>query len=388
MVRRLRALKEQNDLNPDDPLIKLTRGESLIDANPELQEIYEKLPQKTFEQKYQPQLQFSKVQNHVNQQSKDIALSEPWKGQESVEDASLRMILDSVGKPPSSCNSATANIAFKNPLRPIDEPRAVRASKGLRRKLEDAQDSILKYQKDKHQEVDDSEQSDFRTLYAEKFTPIGSFEKLRSLADKRIEESMKQGGFDDLQHIRGKPAPRVQLNPHIDRTEHHLNNMLVRQNISPPWIESQGRVNSDVSTFRKEAVHMFENEVTSHLKKIGALHTSWPRVKSIINAKFGSVESFLKSRYLHWKSSHVQYLESKIKSLNNNLRTYNLQAPLSTQKLYLIPEKELDRVYRSIDLEQLVTKILEERVLETGKNSSAEGGYASRFKFPTSFKFW
>lgn len=389
LTARLEALKEQNDPNPSDPLVKLTQGKSLVDEDSELQKVYQKLPQKAFEKKYQSEIQYARVSDHINRQSKDIALSRPWTGQETVEDSSLRMILDSVGKPKGP-SSVTGNIGFTKAQQPTDEPRAVRASKKLMRKLEDAQDKVLKFQRDKNQELDDHEQSEFRTLYAEKFTPIGSFEKLRSLADQRIEESMKQGGFDDVKHLRGKPSPSVQLNQHIDRTAHHLNNMLVRQNIAPPWIESQGRVNGDVSTFRTEAVRMLENDLISYLEKARILHANatWTSAKALIDSRFGSTQGFLQSRFSKWKASQRSIFETKIKSLNNGLRTYNLQAPLSTQKLYLLPEKEFERVYKSIDVKKLVTERLENLLKQRKASTNVNDNGGSLFTFPKRFKFW
>ncbi|QLL33627.1 hypothetical protein HG536_0E05380 [Torulaspora globosa] len=389
LAARLQELKEQNDPNPDDPLVKLTQGKSLVDEDAELQKIYQKLDQKAFEERYRREIQYAKIPNHVNQQSKDTAVSEPWTGEEGVEFTSLRMILDSTGKPDGSSSSVAANVGFINAALPAKEPRAVRASKSFRRKLEDAQDRVLKFQRDQKQEIDETEQSEFRTLYAEKFTPIGSFEKLRSLADQRIEESMKQGGFDGLEHIKGKPSSFVQLNQHIDRTEHHLNNMLVRQNIAPPWIESQGRVNGDISAFRREAASMFENELLAYLDKTGILrhNATWESAKSEITSRFGSTGELLQARFSLWKTSQRSYFESRIKTLNSGLRTYNLQAPLSTQKLYLLPEKEFDRAYNSIDLEKLVIETLQERMKQTADSNAdrSDGGFSL---FRKSLKFW
>ncbi|QLQ81188.1 hypothetical protein HG537_0E05430 [Torulaspora globosa] len=386
LTARLQELKEQNEPNPEDPLVKLAQGRSLVDQDAELQKLYQKLDQKAFEGRYRREIEYAKVPEHINQQSKDTAVSRPWTGEESVEDTSLRMILDSVGKPQGPASSIAANVGFSKAAR---EPRAVRASKSLRRKLEDAQDRVLKFQRDQNQELDENEQSEFRTLYAEKFTPIGSFEKLRSLADQRIEESMKQGGFEGLEHIRGKPSSSVPLNQHIDRTEHHLNNILVQQNIAPPWIESQARVNGDVAAFRKEAASMFENEVVSYLNKTGILrrNASWTSAKSEIDSRFGSTCELLQSRFALWKTSQRPYFENRIKTLNSALRTYNLQAPLSTQKLYLVTEKEFDRAYNSIDLKKLVTVKLQESIKQTA-DPTADRGSGSFSLFPKNLKFW
>ncbi|CCE92771.1 DUF1992 domain-containing protein TDEL_0E05280 [Torulaspora delbrueckii] len=357
MARRLEDLKEQNTIDEDDPLVKLSKTERLVDMDTRLSELHRSLPQKSFENNHKNQLQYAKVQVHVNRQSKDIALSKPWGGDEDPRDTSLRMLVDSVAKPLNRSARVQGNLGFTKVVDQLSEPRKVRASRRMRRKLEDAQDNVLKYQRDKGQDSDKSEQLEFRTLYAEKFTPLGSFEKLRSLADQRIEESRKHGAFDNLENLRGKPVEMPRLNQHVDRTEHYLNNMLIRQKITPPWIESQGRVNEDLNNFRKEAKSGFENELISHLKK-SRIYLTGANIESIkksIKERYGSPEDFVLSRFSCWKSAQFAYFQTKTKTLNNNLRSYNLQAPLSTQKLYLLPDKEFKRVFDSINLDNLIT---------------------------------
>lgn len=383
LIRRLEHLKEQNTVSEDDPLVKLGQPGNLVDTDEKLSQLHESLPQKSFEGKFQSQLQYARVKDYVNRQSKDIALSKPWTGEEDAGDTSLRMLVDSVGKPTDRSATIQNNLGFTKAVDQINEPRAVRASRRVRRKLEDAQDSVLKYQMDRGKEIEDSEQSEFRTLYAEKFTPIGSFEKLRSLADQRIEDSRRRGGFDNLEDLRGKPAQMPLLNQHVGRTEHHLNNMLVRQNITPPWIESQGRVNGDVTAFRKEAYTRFENELISCLRKRDILRpgASLGSITSAIIDKFGSLENFIRTRWSHWKASQTAYFQNKTNSINSNLRSYNLQAPLSTQKLYLQTEREFTRVFKSIDIEKIITDELKRQVdlkSKTGSENASQRTFSLR----------
>lgn len=392
LVRRLKSLKEQNVPQKDDPLVKLMHpehSESIVDDESELQKLYEELPQKTFNKKYEADIRYAKIPEHVNAQSKDIALSKPWNGHEAPEDTSLRMILDSVTKPIKGSTLTQPNLGFAKIRREEVEARSVRVSKKLRRKLEDAQDNVLKYKADKHTNTEKREQSEFRALYAEKFTPIGSFEKLHSLAERRIEECMKLGGFNDLQKIRGKPSEVPRPNEHIGRTELYLNDMLIRQKIAPPWIETQSRINADVNDFRAHLIRKFEEDLIYNLKRLKLIDmdSNINSIKSSIQRKYGSLGEFIRIRFANYKVSQRSYIETKITSLNSALRTYNLQAPLSTQKLYLLPERELQKVLESTKLEDWISKKLrnERKPKASARNLIAGGSSDSMFKM---FKFW
>lgn len=374
LIRRLQDLEEHNTVRADDPLAKLSQPISIVDENPKMNELYNSLGQKKFEGSYQNQIQYAKLKKNVDKQSKDISLSKPWSGEEDVGDTSLRMIIDSVGKPLKRSDAIQGNLGFTGVKGPANEPRAVRASRKIRDKLEHAQDSIINYRRDREQNFDESEQSEFRALYAEKFTPIGSLEKLRSLADQRIEESRKQGSFDGISNLRGKPLQMPHLNQHIDRTEHYLNNMLVRQKITPPWIESQGQVNSGVEGFRKEARSAFEHDVSSYLKEVGILRpgADLDSVRISIEEKFGSEEKLVQQRLLAWRKSRSASFKVKIDSLNSNLRSYNLQAPLSAQKLYLLLDREFTKVRQSFNLEKLVTFELDHQAKDANNSTVNE----------------
>lgn len=392
LVRRLQSLKDQSTTQKDDPLVKLMHpqhSESIVDNESELHILYKQLPQKTFNKKYEADIRYVKIPEHATAQSKDIAISKPWDGHEDPEDTSLRMILDSVGKPVKGSTLTQPNLGFARVQREQIEERSVRVSKKLRRKLEDAQDSVLKYKADTQDNTEKREQSEFRALYAEKFTPIGSFEKLHSLAERRIEECIKLGGFNDLQKIRGKPSTVPQPNEYIGRTELYLNDMLIRQKIAPPWIESQSRITVDVHDFRVQLVRKFEEDLIYNLNRSKLIDTgsNINSVKSSIERKYGSLEEFIRIRFANFKISQKTYIETKITSLNSALRTYNLQAPLSTQKLYLLHEREFQKMLESTKLEDWIIKELRnERKPKASKRNSNIGGTSdSMIKM---FKFW
>lgn len=126
LVRRLQQLKDENSVQKDDPLVRLASG--IVDNNEDLKRIHQRLPQSEFVQKFNDKIQYSKIGEHVNKQSKDIAMSTPWRGEESHKDASLRMILDTVKRPVG--NSSIANNLGFSARTEINHvtPRAVKAS--------------------------------------------------------------------------------------------------------------------------------------------------------------------------------------------------------------------------------------------------------------------
>lgn len=260
-------------------------------------------------------------------------------------------------------------------------------------RLESAQSRAIKYklrQEKISQARDENEQSQFRQLYTERFTPIGSFEKLESLADRRIEESMKQGGFQGLgaDKIRGKPADLPKPNPHLSTTQHYLNNILVKQNIVPPWIEKQSSVNRDISNLRNDLLRGFEEELASFLKKFKLINenSDLKAVHASIARSYGSSQGFVRYRFENWKNSRKAAVEKRITIINSALRTYNLQAPLPTQKLYLLPNREFQRVWDHID----VGKIVDEEI-QHAKNKRDKEELSARAKSPSLrafFKLW
>ncbi|QLG71050.1 hypothetical protein HG535_0B00880 [Zygotorulaspora mrakii] len=364
--RRLEDLKDQNTITKDDPLNRLSEikeQNSLVDNEEGLKDLYRQLPQKTFRKDFGKELHYVTTGTSMNRQAKDIALSRAWKGQEHLEDATLRMLVDSTGKSKSGVSIYGKNLAFIDPNEARKDSQPLTASRKLKKKLEDAQDNLQKYRLDKEKEIDEREQSEFRALYTEKFTPIGSFEKIRSIADQRVEESRRKGGFDSLEELRGKPLALPRLNQHIDRTEYYLNNMLARQKIVPPWIEAQSRVNRETNELRREMLRNFESELVTFLEEYKAITPGHDFNKTcyFLKGKFGSVETFIMEKHTAWKLSYMPILSMKITTLNNSLRAYNLQAPLPQQKLYLQSEKEASRVLNAIDLQSLVNKKMEER---------------------------
>lgn len=277
-TQRLQELQDRA-VKPSDPLLG-EKFQSLIDKDPQLTKVSKDLDQRRFEHEHQATIQATSVPSYAPKQARDTAMSKPWNGTENYRDASLRMLID----------------------------RPSRAQKEAQR-LGKVKERVIDFQLDKL-----SEEETFRTIYHEKFTPIGSFDKIQTLAERRIDEAMAQGQFDNIK--RGELA--VNVNPYVDRTEHHLNNILVTQNLVPPWIEKQGGVNLSIERFRAEMADRWMAHVRNY--KGHAMRQEFRR---------------------QWE----KFVEARIAAVNSTIRTYNLQAPMSTQKFYLLLDKEFERVY-------------------------------------------
>lgn len=386
---RLEQLKEANTLDQDDPLIKILQGRA---EDEELNRIYDQLPQKSFERKFNTEIQYSQLGEHINKHAKETALSKPWRGEESISDASLRMLTDSM-KARSSKQSAS-NLGFTLSSKQGKALENVSRSKySTKDRLEAVQDSIINYRLDKNSSVEQKEASQFRALYAEKFTPIGSFEKLRSVADMRIEESMKRGDFDSLQRLRGSAAKVAPPRPQIDRTEHHLNDILIRQKIVPPWIEKQSSVNRDVCEFRKTLEDQFAREliyVLDHSKAFESKSLNdFTNEDSWLSNKFEDIEDLKHFAFINWKKKQEGIIETKIKTLNSALRSYNLQAPLPTQKLYLVVQREFQKIYDATDIDQVFSAEKQKRLFRAAsEQTSSQRSHYRVFDFSKLLKFW
>ncbi|GAV53282.1 hypothetical protein ZYGR_0AI05660 [Zygosaccharomyces rouxii] len=360
LMRRLQDLKDQSTVDKNDPLVRLSQfGENDIGNEWATEE---------------DKINADKILEIIN-------------AQQRVSNMHLNSSSDKDGRgasrPPSASDSKAQREAFQF-INKMPGPT-------FQDKIETAQKRAVKYKlrQEKIQKArDQKEQAHFRELYAERFTPIGSFEKLESLADRRIEESMKQGGFKDVGKVRGKPTKLPRPNQHVSTTEHYLNNILVKQNVVPPWIENQSRVNRDVTEFRAELFREFERELSSILKKFKLFNASSnvKTVRSSIAHSYGSVEGFLKYRFEDWRNSKKTWADRKIGTINSVLRTYNLQAPLSTQKLYLVSDREFQHVLDNINFENLI-----DGEITSLKNKEAEERHTAQSKSPSLgafFKFW
>ncbi|ODV98526.1 hypothetical protein PACTADRAFT_48268 [Pachysolen tannophilus NRRL Y-2460] len=385
MKRRLQQLAEDATPIRDDPSIGIPQDalpynqiitkepnvfknnnndteKSLMESDPNLQKIISNLEQASFDQKYQREIGVSKIKSYVNKHSRDLALHQPWSGKESQQDSTLRMLIDKHKPLSITKKNGDSLITPKLPNR---------------ERINHAREKSLDYLLSKHEikektpkAQDDKwrEQYKERLLGPEMFIPTSfsnTVNAYKAVADQRIDEAKRRGDFENLPN-RGKPFKKDShsSSAYIDRTEYHLNNILKRQDIVPPWIEKQSSVEVVIRNFR-------DSLDKDWLKRgINLICEKYPNKslqdQSKIIEQFAIAESQdngAKLRDKHWEDQQLSYLNLKIQSLNDTIRGYNLQAPLASQKMYLTVERELKNMYKRINRPEVLNDALKNHVI-------------------------
>lgn len=337
MKRRLQQLAEDAMPTNADP-----QAGHIEDALPYNKiELHKKLDKisgdvKNFEYEYQQALGVTTLPSSASKHARDIAMAKPWTGTETVHDASLRMLNDSI-----------------KPLK--------RKITGVRTRIHDAKEGALDYKLaklsdksdgDKRVKEDDGWSEMYRerllgpsVLLNDSFASVDN--SIKSLADQRIMEAQKRGDFDNIK--RGEPSGKgyhALENRFIDRTEYHLNSILKSQDALPPWIERQGGCDLEIRRFREELdaewIRWAVNHVSENNRGFSDVELV-EKMKEYVRNEIGGNGGKLRSS--KWMETRKPFFDSKVRSLNDTIRGYNLQAPLASQKLYLVLEKELEKCY-------------------------------------------
>lgn len=206
--------------------------------------------------------------------TRDIAAARPWSGDESTEDAALRMLTDA-HKP---MRTASRVPGLRGPPGKIDTGRpSQKPAAGAR--IANARDKTSMYEFTKDAGLSKEEREKFRQQMKHKFTVAGrtapaTIQGLASLANERIEDAIASGKFKNLP--RGKKIERDHnaSSPFIDTTEYLMNKIIQRQDIVPPWIEKQQELVSTATRFR------------------GRLRADWRRhVSRVIASRGGNLQT-------------------------------------------------------------------------------------------------
>ncbi|KAF2116389.1 hypothetical protein BDV96DRAFT_491323 [Lophiotrema nucula] len=176
-----------------------------------------------------------------------------YAGQESIHDASLRMLNDA--HKPLRLGRAPKIPGPSAPLpKRVDTGRS-KVNAGTR--LANARDRTSVYAHLKESDMSEKEREKRFQELKDRFSPgarsivPGTLQGLASLANERIEDAIARGQFKNLPN-RGKQIERDYnaSNPFLDTTEYFMNKMIQKQEIVPPWIEKQQELVTAANKFR------------------------------------------------------------------------------------------------------------------------------------------
>lgn len=313
---------------------------SLVDRNEDLKKVYDTAhseggKQRAYNLDYQKELGLLRSERlllgmkGVNSTA-DVAGRQPWDGNETLLEISRRMLEDSTPK-------------LKVPKRktPLSPPHV---------RVADAREASIDYKMGKPQ--DDG----FREMYKERLLgPAMLLEPslqmplnfIGMVADAKINSNIDHstGQFrdrEDMSKVRGKPLDREHLANCTD-TNYYMTQILNRQDVLPPWIESQQSIDREINSFRRyldgEWFKWLLNRINDDASTRDAFLAAATKVKS-------SLESSYDQEFCNKQS---RYVNEKVKLLNSQVRDYNLQSPSNAvHKLKLVPEVEFKNLFRRV----------------------------------------
>lgn len=297
-----------------------------------------------FEYDNQQAISISKMPSYADKNARDIAMAKPWRGQERSIDVSARMLNDSI-----------------KPMKVKRGPTVITPPIPVKNRIHNALENSLDYKLSKidqrNPKKNDNEDDGWSERYKERLMGPSVFlndsfasvdNSIKSLADQKIRDAQRRGEFKNLKG-RGESLDSGYSkteNMFIERTEYQLNNILKRQDALPPWIEKQGSVEVQIKAFRDELDNEWTRWAVNEIREKHPTDTTEDLVKRM---KVYSELEMSESNGLRsdrWLKTRGEYIKEKIRYLNDMLRGYNLQAPLASQRMYLIEEKELDGCYK------------------------------------------
>lgn len=232
--------------------------------------------------------------------TRDVAGARAWTGEESVEDASLRMLDDAI-KPMRGGGGKPRLPAVPVPTR-VDTGRTGRKEGGAGVRLADARERKALYEMQRQPGVADEEREKLRREMRERFQPGGrggpmSIRALESMANERIEDAIARGQFKNLPRGQKLERDYNASNPFLDTTEYFMNKIIQKQEIVPPWIEKQQELVSTAAKFRsrlradwkRHAARMIASKGGSLEKQI-ARAQAYAEAEKLFNPRRGKEE--------------------------------------------------------------------------------------------------
>ncbi|KAI0479400.1 hypothetical protein GGR56DRAFT_375980 [Xylariaceae sp. FL0804] len=357
------------------------------------------------------------------------ATSQPWTGQETTEDAVLRM-LDDAHKPLKSGLRGRPKIPD---LKPVDLRIRTEPKMSAGHRAANARDKASVYAglglKELEPGLSDQEKEAMRKEFRDRFRPAAralpnTLTGLASLANERIEDAIARGQFKNIPRGKGVERDTRSDNPFVDTTEYLMNKMIKRQEIVPPWIEKQQELARSAHVFRAR----LRNDWKRHMARMiasrgGSLEAQMKRAREYAQAEESlnprkrkidsvavptnstddvvmvkvrqqtgslnppSVEEAVAEaegqvsradvplpppfRDADWVATERSYMELSIANLNALTRSYNLMAPELAKKPYFSLERELNNCYA--DVAPLVADAIKNRAASPPKSTVAGG---------------
>ncbi|KAG5644082.1 hypothetical protein DXG03_009172 [Asterophora parasitica] len=157
-----------------------------------------------------------------------------------------------------------------------------------------------------------------------------------SLVEDKIEKARKAGLFNNIKG-RGKPLVLAmeESNPFIAREEFLMNRIVQRNGAAPPWVEVQGELDTAVTTFR-------EMHRQAWIRRVVRVITTTTPPALLHTFTLGDMRAF---RDLEWEQRERSYHEVALEQLNALVRKYNGLAPYAVRRPYYTLSVEMEKLF-------------------------------------------
>lgn len=290
---------------------------SLINTDPTLNKLYNKY-QNSIDPKADHYIKSEPLLSS-NKHAKQLFESKPWTGTESVEDSSLRMILDLIPK-----------------------------EKKVRKSILDSKESALDYKLNK--DVNSSSDPSFRELYKERLLGPSmlipqnpNFDIIGSVASAKVNAHIQKIGTEKMSSLKGKPLDPKHLQNCTD-SNYFMNHILNSQQVLHPWVESQQSLSTQIDHFKLKLDDMWFKWIINKSDLSTFIHEmnySLPDILKMFESSFNPLLQIYKL-----PQSDDEYIHAKAQELNQSIRSYNLQSPSAhLHKFKLVPQNEINQSF-------------------------------------------
>jgi hypothetical protein len=369
LSRRLEALAEDALLSSPSKAVR-ERVDSAAISEDLKRTLADRISTAEFKSQYAQAISAANMPASASKHARDLASARPWTGEESQEDAVLRMLVDA--RKPLKAKAVPQTVVDLRPHHTFG-PKPDRA-----RRMEGARDKSLEYSISRDANLSPDEKAQVRAMFRDRFQPgarpVATVSALMSLADQRIEDARARGQFDNIP--RGKP--RVEdhnaRSPFLDTTEYFLNKIIQKQEILPPWVEKQQELGRTVGRFRtrlrqdwlrfvarriaagggtlEEQCRRAEGFAAAEARRL-RLERAAKRIsdgEDVPAVELADDEAGPRAlfRDAGWENAELKYNTLAIDNLNELCRAYNIMAPAVARKPLFSLRRELDRCFADV----------------------------------------